>query len=404
MIKRKYPAGETKNRIKIIFALIIFFNLPLINELISRDIFVTVKISFDKNSEAKYYEILWLTEDNELTAGGSFPEGSYVQKAVDTPFTAKINSNIRFFRIRSVYSRDVYGSWSQLYKIDISHIIKARQQEEIKTEKAGQLPVELQPLFKKITVGGEEKLFFIGRELPLAPLSEKKEFYYSVNKSQRRLYTLTLDPVSSGEYNIELFFQKDDQKPFRTLRFFIDKRAPLTFLGIYPPFYSSKNILYLGKNAYIELRASDPYSGIKNIYYRMYPVGEKPPSFMPALEKLFVRDITDAVEKDFSIEYYAEDMMDNKENIGIAYFFIDTMPPRIKKFSLKYGKITFLEIEDASTPVTLKVYSGSNVMFQKSIFETIELVKGRDIPESGKITFEIYDVLKNKTVIKKDIP
>ncbi|MDH5721284.1 MAG: hypothetical protein OEZ13_11825 [Spirochaetia bacterium] len=394
-----------KNQSKIfLFIFFVFLLLSVNNYLISQTSAIKVKISFDKNIEAKYYEVLWLTTDKDYETARKFPRGSYIQKAVSSPFKAKIDSNIRFFKIRSVYSKDVYGAWSKLYKIDKSSLAKTSVEPILKTEEILTLPPDLRGLFKILSVSGQKKLFFIGEKLPLDSLAEKDTFYYSLTNNKRILYEKALNPEASGEYTILFFLNADDKVPFKKFVFWIDKKAPLTFLGLYPPFYSSRNVLFLCKDSYIELRAAEPYSGIKDIYYRIYAVGDRLPAFMPALDKMFVKDLTAPIEKDFMLEYYAEDQMNNKANIGAAYFFIDTLPPRIRNYSLKFGKITFLQIDDVSTPIQLKIYSENKLYFQKHIFDSTDLIKGKDIPEQGKITFELIDMLKNKTVEERNIP
>ncbi|MDH5717352.1 MAG: hypothetical protein OEZ22_06910 [Spirochaetia bacterium] len=400
--------SHQKTYLKNLFFIIFFFTAIFFIFLCKTNIYAQenknkaykVKINFELNDEAKYYEILWLTKDIDINNYEKIPAKSYIETIRHSPFIAVIDENIKYFKIRSVYSSDIYGAWSKTYSINLSIL---KEEALSKTPKdSSQFSSETADFFQVLNVRGQKKMFLKTDTLPLEKITKLKEFYFSLNKSSLSRYEKPLNLQSSGRYKLDIYDL--NKNLISSFEFWIDKKPPQTFLGIYPPFYSANNILYLGKKSYIELKAADPYSGIQNIFYRIYPVGSHPPSFEEAREKIVIRNTTEEIETDFILEYYSIDFMNNKEDIGIAYFFIDIKPPRLLSFFPASEDTILLKIKDSNMPVFCKIFYENKLYYKNYIFESTIMKKTIDIPLKGDIKIELIDQTGNKNLFFERIP
>jgi len=177
---------------------------------------------------------------------------------------------------------------------------------------------------------------------------------------------------------------------------YADSRSPVSRLAVNASqkYYNGK-VLFLGKNAKVELSATDDGSGIEQVLYSIDSA-----NFTHYTEPLIFPD-----EKSFELRYYAEDHVGNSETIKHKLFTVDLTSPVSRliidgdQFEQIISGRTKLELkaEDASSGVADLLYSIDSSKFLRYYHPILanNMVEGEHI-----ISYYSVDKVGNQEQVK----
>lgn len=138
-------------------------------------------------------------------------------------------------------------------------------------------------------------------------------------------------PTSPGNYTVT--YRATDvvgnRSTDQTFPVYLDKRAPETSHSFSEPNYQGFDTLYISPSTTIELTSEDDASGVQTIRYRL-DSGDF---------ETYTQPIAVESEGFHSVEFYADDQVNNREQTKTIEFYVDTTPPVIN--TMYSSKATF---------------------------------------------------------------
>lgn len=228
-------------------------------------------------------------------------------------------------------------------------------------------------------------------------LSGVENIYISINKEPFKKYNPPIALEKPGEYFIQYYAVDNvgNIEKVNSIKFFIDNTSPKTEIKFEGDVY--ENVISGRSKIVINAIDNKDGSGIKNIYYS---INDKP--FQVYKSPILTVYLP---QGEYTIKFYSEDNIGNKENEQEIKFYIDKTPPIIVQDII--GKSFYANgIEYSSGKSQLKLTALDNKAGVKEIYYSIngsEYKKYEGVVNlsnlSGNIVIKAYalDNVNNKT-------
>ncbi|MDW8306922.1 MAG: hypothetical protein RML34_07665 [Leptospiraceae bacterium] len=405
-----------------------------------------VTIVFVEDPRAEYYEIEWLEKDPRQAK-----TSSHIEKIYRSPVVRKVKANYLYFRMRSVAGKN-YSPWTEPYSLasltekityeretqtkdtgkedQPSQELTAKEGDVMSTPKPEQPTaqdtqhkdfVQNEPKAVNIENFPKEKPNFKDAVKSQTPQEEIKEIeshvvsqnpvnleqlanerppYYSINESEIKPYEKPIDITSDGSYNIALYRNQLAESQYRNLRVIMDTTPPQTTVGFYQPVIFDGSQLWISYHSPIELRAEDNLSGVRKIWFRLFASSMPPGDFEEYRGNFTLEQKKLSADELVYIEFYAEDLAQNKEKLNRIVLHADLSAPKIEKVH-QNGPRYEIWFQEKNPPVRYVLWKSSGQKIKEGETKKLLLLENA---EPGNYLIELKDNFGNSAQEKFTLP
>ena len=263
------------------------------------------RLEFPPVEGAKYYEIEWFASD---VSGESHPRPGRAERFDAPPFSTRIASDQKYFRVRGVGAYNMPGAWSAILPVPV--FVAGHKKSEI---------------FRQVQrADGETERYFTGDSLQLVARDDSGEatIYYSIDDAPFRKYTGRLTFEKDGPYLLRYYSidAAGNREKLRQARFLVDRHPPKSSLSFTTTLVERNGQIFTGPRNNIVLQAADEGSGVTKIRYRIFRSGDARPAFRDYTGPISLQtEVLSGEAETFAVEFYATDRLGNKENVRTLY-------------------------------------------------------------------------------------
>jgi hypothetical protein len=189
-------------------------------------------------------------------------------------------------------------------------------------------------------------------------VNEVKKIIFQIDNGKKAEYSKPVSfPQTEGMHSITYYCLDfvDNKSAVQKKIVILDKTAPVTNFHFEGSYYADGKQQFISPNTKLVLNTADNKAGVKSVYYKLDQNSWKVYS-----QPIIVNDFGN-----YQFKYYAQDNVNNNENLKTVTFFVDSVKPQITikpdktagQGKLPTNALIYLSAEDAHTGIERITYS-----------------------------------------------